>query len=366
MAVDLALFREIERASATGSEPRRRQLLQRVTDLFIVGSSDYTDDEIAIFDNVINRLAVDIELSARALLAVRLAPISKAPPKTIRALAFDSSIDVAGPVLAQSDRLDDAALVENASKNGQEHLLAISRRRSLSELVTDVLVERGDHQVVLSTAANGGAKFSEAGFAMLVQRSDGDDRLAACVGSRPEIPLSLFLRLLAKASHSVRVKLEALHPNATGEVRQVVADVTDHIGARALAHSPRSVAAQSMVAALHQSGELNDSTVGAFAKAARFEETSASLAVICDLPVEFVWSAMLRADTETVLILAKASGLSWSTFKSILLLCAGRHFAAGSEVAHCLARFEQLKFATAVDIVRFYRTRAQPGTSQPI
>jgi uncharacterized protein (DUF2336 family) len=361
MAVDLALFREIERAGVTGSEPRRRQLLQRVTDLFIVGSQGYSDEEIALFDDVITKLAADIELSARALLAVRLAPISNAPPKAIRALAFDHSIDVAGPVLSQSERLDDSALVENASKNGQEHLLAISRRRSLSEFVTDVLVSRGDCQVVLSTVANGGAKFSDAGFAILVKRSEGDDRLAVCVGSRPEIPASLLLELLESASHAVRAKLEILHPNARGEVSQAVADATDQLGAEVLANSPSGIAAQKMVAALRQSGELNDGKVGAFAKAARFEETAASLAVICDLPIEFVWSAMLRADTEIVLILAKASDLSWSTFKSILLLCAGRHFTAGSDVAHALARFEQLRLATAVEIVRFYRARAKSG-----
>ena len=103
-------------------------------------------------------------------------------------------------VLIQSERLDDPTLVENARKKSQEHLLAISRRRSLSEMVTDVLLERGDQQVVLSTAENRGAKFSEAGFEMLVQRSAGDDRLTGCVGSRPDIPPHLFLKLLAIAS----------------------------------------------------------------------------------------------------------------------------------------------------------------------
>ena len=132
-------------------------LLRRVTDLFIVGANRYSDEEIAAFDDIIGRLAVEIEISARALLAVRLAPIANAPPKTIRALAFDDFIEVARPILIQSERLDDPTLVENAKNKGQEHLLAISQRRVLSEAVTDVLVARGDQQVVLSTAENRGA-----------------------------------------------------------------------------------------------------------------------------------------------------------------------------------------------------------------
>ena len=104
------------------------------------------------------------------LLAVRLAPIPNAPPRIIRTLAFDDEIDVAGPVLEQSERLDDDALVESARAKSQAHLLAISRRRSLSEKVTDILVERGDELVVWSAAENSGAKFSEAGFSRLAQR----------------------------------------------------------------------------------------------------------------------------------------------------------------------------------------------------
>ena len=76
----------------------------------------------------------------------------------MRALAFDNAIDVAGPILIKSEQLDDPTLVENASEKSQEHLLAISRRRSLSESVTDVLVTRGDQQVLLSAVGNEGAK----------------------------------------------------------------------------------------------------------------------------------------------------------------------------------------------------------------
>src|SRR5882757_5032198 len=181
MTADLALIHEVAKAVANGAVSQRAEMVRQVTDLFIVGLDQYSDDELALFDDVFSRLVVQIEVSARALLAVRLAPIAKAPPNVIRVLAFDDAIDVAGPVLAKSERLDDPTLVENARQKGQEHLLAISRRRSLSELVTDELVERGDQQVVLSTAANLGAKFSNGGFEKLVRRSDGDDRLAACV-----------------------------------------------------------------------------------------------------------------------------------------------------------------------------------------
>jgi uncharacterized protein (DUF2336 family) len=365
MSFDLRLINEVENAIATGSVERRNTALRRVTDLFLVGSEQYSDDEIALFDDVIIRLAAEIELSARSLLAVRLAPIPNAPPKTIRALAFDDAIEVARPVLAQSERLDDRTLVENGREKSQEHLLAISRRRTLSETVTDVLVQRGNQRVVLSAAENGGARFSDLGLAILVQRSAGDDRLAACVGSRPEIPPHLFLDLLAKASHIVRAKLEVEHPQAKRKVQQVVEEAAEHIRTEALDGLPDRAAARALVESLHRSGELDDGKLRMFAKDGRPEEITAAVALMCEISLQFVERAMMQERPETVLVLARAVGLSWSTIKAILLLRTGKRIIAADEVAQCLARFERLKPATAKEILRFYQKRDLAGTKRP-
>jgi uncharacterized protein (DUF2336 family) len=359
------LLSEVEDAMASGSVTRRGTILRHVTDLFIVGSAQCTELEIALFDDVLTRLAVEIEVSARALLAVRLAPIGNAPPRIIRALAFDEEIDVAGPVLEQSERLDDASLVENARKKGQEHLLAISRRRSLSEPITDVLVERGDRHVVLSTAENRGAKFSAIGFTGLVRRSEGDDRLAACVGRRPEIPAHLFVELLAKASGSVRAKLEAAHPGARREVGQLVAEVAGRIEVEARAGSPDYAAASALIGTLHRRGQLDDRRIEAIAKVGRFEEIATALALMSELPVEFVDRAMKQERAEMILIIAKAIALSWSTVKAILCARAGSRPISGGEIAQCLASYERLKPATAQEIVCFHRTRDQSKSRSP-
>jgi uncharacterized protein (DUF2336 family) len=365
MSATPQLLSEVEDAMASGSVTRRGKIVRHVTDLFIVGSAQYGEQEIALFDDVLTRLAVEIEVSARALLAVRLAPLENAPPRIIRALAFDDEIDVAGPVLEQSERLDDATLVENAWKKSQEHLLAISRRRSLSESITDVLVERGDRQVVLSTAENRGAKFSSIGFTGLVRRSEGDDRLAARVGARPEIPPDLFLELLAKASRSVRVKLEAAHPDARRAVGELVAEVAGRIQAEACEGMPDYAAARADIDALQRRGQLDDQKMESIAKVGRFEEIATALAVMSELPLEFVERAMKQERAEMILIIAKAIGLSWSTVKAILCARAGSRPISGGEIAQCLASYERLKAATAQEIVRFHRMRDQSATRPP-
>jgi uncharacterized protein (DUF2336 family) len=244
-------------------------------------------------------------------------------------------------------------------------LLAISRRRALSESITDVRVVRGDQQVVLSAAENRGAKFSAMGFAGLVRRAEGDDRLAACVGSRRELPPHLFFRLLAKASQLVRAKLEAAHPGALREVGQAVAEAADRIRPEASGWSPDFTAARVYVEALQRRGLLDDRKLGAIAKTGRFEEITTALAVKCELPVEFVERAMKEERAEMILIIAKAIALSWPTVKAILCARSPTSAVSGREIARCATSYERLKITTAEEIVRFHRLRDKTETRQP-
>src|ERR1700690_114274 len=138
-----SLLDELQTTLAHGTVARRVETLRRVTDLFVNGAVDYSDDQVALFDDVFQCLIVHIEVSARALLASRLAPIDTAPPQTVRTLAYDDVIEVAGPVLSQSERLDDETLIETARHKSQAHLMAISPRKVLGGAVTKVLGQGG-------------------------------------------------------------------------------------------------------------------------------------------------------------------------------------------------------------------------------
>ena len=198
-------LRDIDDAISRGSAESRLRALRHTTDLMIAGG--YSDDEIWTFGEVIGRLADEIEVVARAQLAKRLAEFDRAPVNIIHKLAFDDAIEVAGPVLRDSKRLEPYALVANACLKSQTHLLAISKRTSIDESVTDVLVTRGNEDVVNSVATNNGARFSDFGFLHMVKRAEGDSILAEQLGLRKDIPRQVFQQLIAKASWDTTMAL---------------------------------------------------------------------------------------------------------------------------------------------------------------
>src|SRR5689334_12772412 len=280
MAVSL---RDIERAVARAPAARRGKMLDQITTLFIDAAERYSDEEIGFFDEVITRLAAEIEREARILLSERLAPVPNAPPATIRMLAFDDDAAVAAPVLRLSARLDEPTLIENANTKSQQHLLAMSRRHALGEALTDVLITRGNRAVAVTVAANPGARLSAGAFATLIGRAKDDDTLAEQVGARPDIPPHLFLKLLAVATEEVRTKLRALHPHAGNQIDHVVAQVARRMKRRMVAQPRDYSAIAELLRARHRAGMLAEADLLGFAEGGQMEESVVTLALITAL-----------------------------------------------------------------------------------
>ena len=220
------LLDELQSTLAHGTVARRVETLRRVTDLFINGAVDYSDEQVGLFDDVFQCLIDHIETSAKTLLANRLAPIDTAPPLTIRTLAFDDVIEVAGPVLSQSMRLDDKTLIENARSKSQAHLMAISTRKVLSGAVTDVLVQRGNDEVVQSDGQQSGRGIHRARLYAPGQPRRGRRQSRHLHRPASEHSAASLFETGAKASDTVRRRLEAANPQQAGEVPTAVKEAT--------------------------------------------------------------------------------------------------------------------------------------------
>jgi uncharacterized protein (DUF2336 family) len=355
----LSLLDELETTLATGSSSRGIAILTSVTDLFINGAQRFSEDQIGVFDDVMARLMVKIEAKARAKLAERLAPIANAPSNVIRLLASDDDIEVARPVLTRSERLSEHTLVATANSKSQQHLYAITQREALSEAVTDILVERGDRDVVHAVARNRGARFSDAGFRGLVTRSNGDDALASEVGMRDDIPRQHFLMLLEKASSAVRARLAAENPQASTTIDGVMAEVVGGIREELRNSSPAFAAAEAAVQRQNRIRRIGEAEIYQYARERKFEETAISLSLLCDTPIDVVERALLDPGAEIVLILAKVAGLSSTTTKAVLLLRAADRGMSTEDLEQALMSFNRLQPETAKRVLGFFRTRTK-------
>jgi uncharacterized protein (DUF2336 family) len=350
------LLDELQSTLAHGTVARRVETLRRVTDLFLDGVVDYSAQQIALFDDVFEALVRHIETQAKTLLSQRLAPVAKAPPRIIQQLAFEDLIEIAAPVLSQSEQLDDATLIANVRSKSQDHLMAISTRVSLSGAVTDALVELGNEKVVQSTVSNPGAEFTENGYSTLIIRAEGNDQLATCLGLRPSIPRAQYLKLIAVASAAVRQRLEAAHPKAaTPEVSSAVRQATRLARSSPGAISRETSIAHGLVRSLYEDGRLDEALIASFAQQRKFDETNQAIACLANVSVEAAEALMVESRDEGVLILAKVCSLSWATVRLIIDMRDELNGIKSVDLDECRLTYERLRTSTAQQVLRFHR-----------
>jgi uncharacterized protein (DUF2336 family) len=357
MTTATSLIDDLEQALASGSNAHRSEILLRVTDLFFSGAGHYSTAQVELFEEIIAKLVSAIEPLARAKLAERMAPMPNAPAGVVRMLAFDDNIEVARPVLRGSECLNDADLIASANSKSQQHLVAISERKNLSEAVTDVLVTRGDQEVAYSVSQNPTARFSYAGFRVLLKRAIGDDKLALLVGARGDVPRQHFLRLIDQASGAVRAKLMAENLGDSSAVEGVIDEISTGLLTDAEHASDNYAAARASVEAMHRGGKLGEAEVRQFATEHKLAETAVALTLLCGVDNDIVERALLASSSDILVILAKLAGFSWPTAKAILQLKADGSGTAGRNLEQAKASFERLQTNTARHVLGFYYSR---------
>ena len=186
-----ALLDELDHTLSHVNESRRLVMLRQMTDLFLAGATTYSEELAQLFDAIIKRLSEGVESRELVELANRLAETDTAATDTLVRLSSSDDLAVATPVLEKSPALTDSELVAIAKTKGQGHLLAIATRQRINDVVTDVLVERGNKLVLRKITSNNGAKISEDSFARLITEAKNDKALAELVKTRPDMPEEL-------------------------------------------------------------------------------------------------------------------------------------------------------------------------------
>ena len=362
MATFSSLIDEIQDATLSRSTKRQLRALTRITDLFVAGSGRYSNQQIELFDGVFKTLVSVIELKTRAKLARQVATNPNAPATLVRAFAFDDAVTVAAPVLTQSTALSESDLVVSARTQSQGHLYAIAQRRTISEAITEILIERGEPIVVHTVAKNEGARFSDDSFRELVERSVDDTQLALHVGTRCDIPRHHFLKLLEIASAAVCSKMVAANPQFADAVQGAVTEVVDDINLEVRNKSRDHAKEKRKVRRRKYWKELGEADVHAAARTQNFEKAVMALSVLAGCPIEMAERAVLNENPGVVQVVAKAAGCSWATVKSLLLMTAADRRMSRVDLDRVRENYERLETRTAKRVLEFYDARRNVRT----
>jgi uncharacterized protein (DUF2336 family) len=357
MSIATSLIPGLDEIVRHGDPKRRAEAARRIAELFLQGAANFRSDHVDLFDGVLTDLVPHTEPAARAELAERLSVLANAPRGLVGQLAREDEILIAGPLLRRSPVIDEGALIEIARLKGQGHLLAMAERPTLTPGITDVIVRRGDREVVRRAAVNAGAEFSHAGYSALIKRAGSDGVLTLAVGQREDLSGVQLKDLLAGSIDIVRRRLfDVVKPQRQAAISRAISEIS---GVPEIVESRRDfAAAQRTILALHRAGELNEVALLGFAKSFKYEESVAALAAMSGVKIATLDGLIAGDRHDPILIVGKAVDLEWPTVRALILLRRGpNRVPSPADIESARVNFARLMPSTAERVVSFWQTR---------
>jgi uncharacterized protein (DUF2336 family) len=161
-------------------------LLKRLTDVVCLPSSRVNSFERSMTADLLVEMLNEAPTAERARVARRLCQLVEAPNNLLRRLLLDE-IDVARPLLEDSNALSDADMVAVVMNAETEHRKLVARRRDLAEIVGEALLERAEPAVITTLLRNETARLSGPTMDVIVATTRDEPAMVPWVLRRREL-----------------------------------------------------------------------------------------------------------------------------------------------------------------------------------
>jgi uncharacterized protein (DUF2336 family) len=233
----------------------------------------------------------------------------------------------------------------------------MAERPKLSAGLTDVIVRRGDRDVVRRAAGNAGAEFSKVGYSTLIRRASQDSVLTLAVGQRADLSPEQLKTLVGGSVDIVRRRLfDVVKPERQAAIKQAISEIN---GITEKVDSARDFApAQRTILALHHADQLNELALLDFAKSFKYEEAVCALAAMTGVKIATLDRLITGDRYDPILIAGKTIGLEWATVRALILLRLGpNRVPSPADIESARLNFTRLMPSTAQRVVDFWKTR---------
>jgi uncharacterized protein (DUF2336 family) len=254
-------------------------------------------------------LARDAAVRVRAILAEEIKRLDCIPKNVALALAHDLNSLVAAPILQYSPLLSDADLMEViACGQVQEVLTAIARRKPVSEIVSDRLVQSLDVSAVAALLVNQDAKIRKDTMDRILDQAEEISAWHVPLALRADLSARAIRRIGSLVGTSLLERLAAR--NDLSEPTRVY--LNRELRAR-LAEAPDScdtIAPAAMVAAAKQEGRLDGTYVEQAAQAGQREVVLLALAQLANVTDQTVKKILSSGNAKPLVALVWYAHLS--------------------------------------------------------
>jgi uncharacterized protein (DUF2336 family) len=355
MADKLEHLEGLARLTRENDDEGRQNLLREVTNMFMDTSENLSDRELSYFGDIMGGMVGQVETMVRQHLSETISSVSNAPHDVILALANDE-LEVALPVLQNSDVLKDEDLVKIANNQSQEHLNAIAGRETVGKSVTDVLVNKGDETVLGTLAVNNGAEFSRGGMETFFDRAKDNEELNLSLVKRSDVPADLAQNLFWRVSDAMRDKiLNATEDLSAEQVDQLMEEAEKWFVAQS--GKATLTPAEKYIVRKDKLSQLDANLLLSLVREDKVPEFIAGLARMANISLDIVRQAFFDPESEKLTLICKAVDIDFDVFGEIVYCINLNAETEDKDLDALLGVYQRIEAKTAQRTMRFLRTR---------
>lgn len=343
----------------------RRALLRTVTAALSEQEHPPTDAEFAELDATLAQAAKEYSLQVRTefsrLVASSVTRFSHAADE----FAMDE-IEVAGPVLRHSETLSDATLLRVVNEKSQDHMLAVTQRRQVSEQISHALVQRGNDAVVSSLLKNDGARIADETYEEVTRRAETSPVLQAPLVRRSGVPLDLLNGLYHRVEGELRREiLETFETVSPADLEKAFQRGRSRVTDTYRAVPPDFAAAKKRLASLRVTRSLHPPTLVTLLREGAVSRTAfkMALAELTEVTFEIADRMTDTGDIDTLALVCRGSRFDRPLFMALAvgLETSGRGLGAAEEFG---ILYESVPVEAAQRAMRFWKVQASAATAQ--
>ena len=188
------------------SVAKREETARKIAADFDRGS--LSDAEKKLAEEIFRLMVKDAEVRVREALANNLKSNPLVPRDVAVSLAMDVN-SVALPILESSEVLTDEDLLEIIGEHDPDKQTAIAGRPSVSETVSDAIVDTQNEAVVSRLVSNPGAEISDGSLGKVVDTLGERSAIQDAMVRRPRLPVTVSERLVTLVSKNMMAEIES-------------------------------------------------------------------------------------------------------------------------------------------------------------
>lgn len=168
-----------------GTTPRT-QMVRKLADVVVLPTGRISANERALVADILLQVIDKVDIELRREVAARIAKVSECPQALIRVLILDEP-EAAKAILNDAESVNPSLLMEAARTKGEKHRLMIAKRKDLTTVVADAVIEHGEVAVLKAVLRREDCVLSPNAMNALVAHSAGLAELQPLLLRRREL-----------------------------------------------------------------------------------------------------------------------------------------------------------------------------------